>query len=361
MTNYIYTPNRDNEFKCKVPLENTAQLFVVDGTLQASSVDAITAGVNGGYDFKVAKNTILDQMLQIISVRSNIYCGSQTMDCEKKCAGEQPVKCIDSVSYTNTIELDQGAQAKLLLCSHTLNDHFFVTEESFAIKLGENSNLDLVIMQNEHENSRHNSNFTIDLAANAVLKMHVVALHGGELSNKFEINLNGKGAECVVNGLYLASGKQRISNILNLSHKVPECNSRQLFKGILDGEAVTRFSGTILVAKDAQKTEAYQANNNLIVSDYAKAYTQPHLEIYADDVKCSHGATVGSLNEDELFYMRSRGISMKEAKLLQQQAFAYAALANISNVALLDRLSNLVERRLRGEFASCSDCNRHSC
>ena len=340
MTNYIYTPNRDNEFKCKVPLENTTQLFVVDGFLQSNSIDEIVAGETGGYALKVGKNRVLDQMLQIISVRSNIY---------------------DSVSYTNTFELEQSAQAKLLLCSHTLNDHSFVTEENFEIKLGENSNLDLVIMQNEHENSLHNSRFTIDLAANAQLRMHVVTLHGGELSNKFEINLNGKGAQCEVNGLYLASGKQRISNILNLSHRVPECNSRQLFKGILDGEAVTRFSGTILVAKDAQKTEAYQANNNLIVSDYAKAYTQPHLEIYADDVKCSHGATVGSLNDDELFYMRSRGISMQEAKLLQQQAFAYAALADISNAALLDRLTNLVERRLRGEFANCSDCNRHSC
>lgn len=361
MTNYIYTPNRDNEFKCKVPLENTTQLFVVDGILQSNSIDEIEAGECGGYALKVAKNRVLDQMLQIISVRSNIYCGAQNANCGKQCAAEESMKCVDSVSYTNTFELEQSAQAKLLLCSHTLNDHSFVTEEKFEIKLGENSNLDLVIMQNEHENSLHNSKFIIDLAANAVLRLHVVTLHGGELSNKIEINLNGKGAQCEVNGLYLASGKQRISNLLNLSHRVPECNSRQLFKGILDGEAVTRFSGTILVAKDAQKTEAYQANNNLIVSDYAKAYTQPHLEIYADDVKCSHGATVGSLNEDELFYMRSRGISMHEAKLLQQQAFAYAALANISNAALLDRLTNLVERRLRGEFANCSDCNRHSC
>lgn len=341
MTNYIYTPNRDNEFKCKVPLEDTVQLFVVDGVLQSNSVGSIAGRETGGYLLKVEKNRALDKMLQIISVRSK--------------------ECADSVVYANEFELEQGAQAKLLLCSHTLNEHNFVTDESYVIKLGENSNLDLVIMQNEHENSLHNSRFTINLAANAVLKMHVVTLHGGELSNMFDINLNGKGAECEVNGLYLASGTQRISNVLNLTHHVPECNSRQLFKGILDGEAVTRFSGTIYVAKDAQKTEAYQANNNLIVSDYAKAYTQPHLEIYADDVKCSHGATVGSLNDDELFYLRSRGISMKEAKLLQQQAFAYAALANISNNALLDRLTNLVERRLRGEFAGCSDCNRQSC
>lgn len=339
MTNYIYTPNRDNEFRCKVPLENTEQLFVVDGALQSNAIDEISGREEGGYAFKASKKGAMENMLQIISVRS-----SQ-----------------ENASYTNTFELENSAAAKLLLCSHTLNEQKLATQENYIIRLEENSNLDLVIMQNEHENSLHDSHFDIDLAANAVLKLHVVTLHGGELSNRFDINLNGKGAECEVNGLYLASGKQRISNILNLSHRVPECNSRQLFKGILDGEAVTRFSGTILVAKDAQKTEAYQANNNLIVSDYAKAYTQPHLEIYADDVKCSHGATVGSLNEDELFYMRSRGISMKEAKLLQQQAFAYAALEKISNSALLDRLTNLVERRLRGEFASCSDCNRHSC
>lgn len=339
MTNYIYTPNRDNEFRCKVPLENTEQLFVVDGALQSNAIDEISGREEGGYAFKVSKKRTMENMLQIISVRSSK----------------------ENAFYTNTFELENSAAAKLLLCSHTLNEQKLATQENYIIRLDENSNLDLVIMQNEHENSQHDSHFDIDLAANAVLKLHVVTLHGGELSNRFDINLNGKGAECEVNGLYLASGKQRISNILNLSHRVPECNSRQLFKGILDGEAVTRFSGTILVAKDAQKTEAYQANNNLIVSDYAKAYTQPHLEIYADDVKCSHGATVGSLNEDELFYMRSRGISMKEAKLLQQQAFAYAALEKISNSALLDRLTNLVERRLRGEFASCSDCNRHSC
>ena len=339
MTNYIYTPNRDNEFRCKVPLENTEQLFVVDGALQSNAIDEISGREEGGYAFKVSKKRTMENMLQIISVRSSK----------------------ENAFYTNTFELENSAAAKLLLCSHTLNEQKLATQENYIIRLDENSNLDLVIMQNEHENSQHDSHFDIDLAANAVLKLHVVTLHGGELSNRFDINLNGKGAECEVNGLYLASGKQRISNILNLSHRVPECNSRQLFKGILDGEAVTRFSGTILVAKDAQKTEAYQANNNLIVSDYAKAYTQPHLEIYADDVKCSHGATVGSLDEDELFYMRSRGISMKEAKLLQQQAFAYAALEKISNSALLDRLTNLVERRLRGEFASCSDCNRHSC
>lgn len=349
MTNYIYTPNQSSSFKCKVPLENARQLFVVDGKLQDSQstegdivLDYIMPFQSeGGYLFKLDKGQSVDELLQIISVRSS-----------KRPGG---------LNFANKVELGQSSNAKLLLCSHTLGEVDFQTEEDFNIEIGENAGLDLVIMQNEHNNSLHRTNFRIDMAANARLKLHLVTLHGGEISNNVSVNLNGKGAECEVYGLYLASGEQRITNVMNLAHNVPECHSRQLFKGILDGHSVTHFSGTILVAKDAQKTEAYQSNNNLIVSDFAKAYTQPHLEIYADDVKCSHGATVGSLNEDELFYMRSRGISLSEAKLLQQQAFAYAALAQISKNSLLDRLTDLVERRLRGEFANCRDCSRHSC
>ena len=200
---------------------------------------------------------------------------------------------------------------------------------------------------------------TLDKCSGVVY--NVITLHGGEISNEIEVNLNGKGGECCVNGLYLASGQQRVSTKVNIFHNVPECHSSQLFKGILDGESRTSFSGKIYVAKDAQKTEAYQANNNLLASRTAKAYTQPHLEIYADDVKCSHGATVGSLNEDELFYMRSRGIAKDEAKLLQQQAFAYAVLEKVANESLRERLHSLLESRLRGEFSECANCSKHCC
>ncbi len=343
MTNYIYTPDNNNPgFRCRVPLEKTLQLFVADGIMQESNFgDIITPYENKGYSLRIGKNRVVEELLQIISVRT--------------------AACTEDLEYSCSFELESCSNARLLLCSHTLSEDNFTTNENIKIDVGENAVMDLVIMQNEHNNSTHNARFNISLAANAVLKFHIVTLHGGEISNTIEVNLNGKGGECILNGLYLANGKQRISNKINLSHNVPECHSSQLFKGILEDEAVTRFSGTILVAKDAQKTEAYQANNNLLASDFAKAYTQPHLEIYADDVKCSHGATVGSLNEDELFYMRSRGISYSEAKLLQQQAFAYAALSGISNTELLERLSGLVEKRLRGEFSHCRNCSTHCC
>ncbi|MBQ7998912.1 MAG: Fe-S cluster assembly protein SufD [Bacteroidales bacterium] len=343
MTNYIYTPDNNNPgFRCRVPLNNTVQLFVADGIMQQENIGEISIQQQErGYTLHVEKGKNISELLQIISVRTS--------------ANTRPL------DFSSRFELESCSSAKLLLCSHTLSEDNFATNENISVEIGENAVLDLVMMQNEHNNSIHNAKFDISLAANSLLRFHIVTLHGGEITNTINVNLNGKGCECDLNGLYLANGKQHISNKVNISHNVPECHSNQLFKGILEDEAITKFSGTILVAKDAQKTEAYQANNNLLSSDFAKAYTQPHLEIYADDVKCSHGAPVGSLNEDELFYMRSRGISYNEAKLLQQQAFAYAALAKINNPELLDRLGNLVEKRLRGEFSHCQNCSTHCC
>lgn len=326
--NYIYIPDKSQqEFRCRVPLKDTEQVFVVDG--------------KGERGVSLGKGEVLDKMLQVIQVRSSQVEGD--------------------LSYSTDYVLGEGARAKILLCSHTLSMDEFVTHEDVNISLGERAVLDVVVMQNEHNKSHHSTSFKVKMEAGAVLNLNVITLHGGEISNDIDVALNGKGGECTVNGLYLADGKQKVSTKVNIWHNVPECHSSQLFKGILDGDSVTRFSGRIYVAKDAQKTEAYQANNNLLASRTAKAYTQPHLEIYADDVKCSHGATVGSLNEDELFYMRSRGIAKDEAKLLQQQAFAYAVLEKVANESLRERLHSLVESRLRGEFSECSNCSKHCC
>ena len=328
--NYIYIPDKSQheEFRCRVPLQDTEQVFVVDGKGEKQGLS-------------LGKGEILPQMLQVIAVRSS--------------------QAQEDLSYSTDYILAERAQAKVLLCSHTLSMEDFTTHETVNVELGEGAILDMVVMQNEHNKSKHSTSFKVQMAQGAVFNLNVITLHGGEISNEIEVNLNGKGGECCVNGLYLADGQQKVSTKVNIFHNVPECHSSQLFKGILDGESRTAFIGRIYVAKDAQKTEAYQANNNLLASKTAKAYTQPHLEIYADDVKCSHGATVGSLNEDELFYMRSRGIAKDEAKLLQQQAFAYAVLEKVGNENLRERLHSLLESRLRGEFSECANCSKHCC
>lgn len=146
---------------------------------------------------------------------------------------------------------------------------------------------------------------------------------------KLDIRLAGEGAEANVFGAYVCGGDEKVSIAVDMHHDLPHCNSRQLFKGIAGGSSRVDFYGKIIVAQDAQKTEAYQENHNILLSDGAKVDTKPQLEIYADDVKCSHGATIGRLSEEEQFYMRSRGITLEDAKVLQMISFIAPVLENV--------------------------------
>jgi Fe-S cluster assembly protein SufD len=247
------------------------------------------------------------------------------------------------------------------LCTHTLSLDKFNTEEVIDIKAERGSRSHVVVMQNEHNESAHKVVMNISVEEGAFVRINFVTLHGAMLENEVNVSLEGKEASCELNGAYLMDGSQVIKTNIRMNHLVPECYSSQLFKGILDDKAKAYFSGRIVVAPDAQKTQAYQANHNLLISSDAKAYAQPQLEIYADDVKCSHGATSGRLDEMGLFYMRSRGISAHEAKLLQQLAFVYDVLEKIENVHLRERLHDLVESRLRGEFGHCTNCSMNCC
>ena len=347
--NYIYSPSCDdqtndlhtNVFKCKVPLNGTKQVFVINGKVDKEVDEILVSGKDGGYNMSLERGQILDDALQVKHVRTN----------DSK----------EEVAINNQFLLKEGSKAKLLLCSHTMDNLNFSTNEHIEIIMEKDAHLELVLMQNENNTSKHNVSIKVNMKQDSLLMLHTITLHGGEINNKIEVQFDEQGAKAMLNGLYLADGDQKISTDVLVFHNVPNCYSSQSFKGFLDGDSRTKFSGKIYVAKDAQKTEAYQSNNNLLASKTAKAYTQPHLEIYADDVKCSHGATVGSLNDTELFYMRSRGIRLQEARLLQKQAFAYAVLDKISNEELRQRLDSLVEKRLRGEFSKCQDCSRHCC
>ena len=146
---------------------------------------------------------------------------------------------------------------------------------------------------------------------------------------KLDVRLVGEGAEANIYGAYVCGGEEKVKIAVDMHHDLPPCNSRQLFKGIAGGTSKVDFYGKIIVAQDAQRTEAYQENHNLLLSDGAKVDTKPQLEIYADDVKCSHGATIGRLNEEEQFYMRSRGITLEDARVLQMISFIAPVLENI--------------------------------
>lgn len=160
-------------------------------------------------------------------------------------------------------------------------------------------------------------------------EMVLLVYPGTSCDVKIDVRLDGEGAEANVYGVYVCGGDEKVRISVDMHHDHPHCSSRQLFKGIAGGTSRVDFYGKIIVAQDAQRTEAYQENHNILLSDGAKVDTKPQLEIYADDVKCSHGATIGRLNEEEQFYMRSRGISLEEAKVLQMISFIAPVLEQI--------------------------------
>ena len=163
----------------------------------------------------------------------------------------------------------------------------------------------------------------------ACLDMVLLVYPGVSCDIRLDVTLAGEGSQANIYGAYVCGGEEKVKIAVDMHHDLPHCNSRQLFKGIAGGKSKVDFYGKIIVAQDAQRTEAYQENHNILLSDDAKVDTKPQLEIYADDVKCSHGATIGRLNEEEQFYMRSRGITLEDAKVLQMISFITPVLEQI--------------------------------
>ena len=175
----------------------------------------------------------------------------------------------------------------------------------------------------------------------------VIVMPGVSVDLKFDVELQGEGAEANIYGAYVCGADEKVKIAVDMHHKVPHCNSRQLIKGIAGGKSRVDFYGKIIVAQDAQQTQAYQENHNILLSDDAKINTKPQLEIYADDVKCSHGATIGRLNEEEQFYMRSRGITLEDAKVLQMISFLAPVLEAIPDESEREEIAVQLENAIR--------------
>ena len=201
------------------------------------------------------------------------------------------------------------------------------------------------------------SSLLIHQSANSSFLGNLITLHNGKTRNNVHIDLNGSGCDCVLCGMVIGDGHQVVDNSTVINHNYPNCHSNELFKYILGESSLGIFNGLLKVQPGAQKTAAYQTNRNLLLSDNADIKTRPQLEIYADDVKCSHGATTGQLDESALFYMRQRGISEEEARLLLMSAFVNDVVENIRIDALKDKIHLLVDKRLRGEKAKCQSCS----
>ncbi len=295
-----------------------------------------TAFARDGIFLYVPENIVLEQPLQIIHLL----------------LFNEPLM----VQHRNLFILEKNAEAQVLICDHTLSSDEYVTNSATEVFTAQNAKIDITRVQNEHGKSIQLTNTYIHQEKDSRADSNTITLHGGTIRNNLRVTLAGENCENHALGLFLADQDQHVDNFTYVNHTKPNCLSNQLYKGILDENATGAFNGRIHVWKDAQKTLAYQKNNNILLTDTATMNSKPQLEIYADDVKCSHGATVGQLDEDALFYLRSRGISKKESYLLMMYAFSNDVLAKIKIPALRDRITDLVDKRLRGELSRCNNC-----
>ena len=254
------------------------------------------------------------------------------------------------------IIMEQGAEAKFLFCDHAADNRRFLATQVIEAFVGVNASLDLYCLEETHLLNTRTSNVYIEQQADSRVNHNVITLHNGVTCNRLDLVFKGDGAECRCNGCVIADKDQRVDNNTLIDHQAGHCTSNELYKYVLDGEAVGAFAGKVLVRHGAQKTVSQETNQNLCATKRARMFTQPMLEIYAADVKCAHGSTVGQLNDAALFYMRQRGISLKEAKLLLEFAFVNEVIDNIQLEPLKDRLHYLVEKRFRGELNKCDGC-----
>lgn len=254
------------------------------------------------------------------------------------------------------IVLEEGAELKMLFCDHAADDRRFLTTQVIEAFVGEGASLDLYCLEETHYKNIRLSNVYIDQQGRSRVNHNVITLHNGITRNRLDLTLSGEGAECQCYGCVIADKQQHVDNNTLITHKVPHCTSAELYKYVLDEQSTGAFAGRVLVEHGAQKTSSQMTNQNLCATRQARMYTQPMLEIYADDVKCAHGSTVGQLNEAALFYMRQRGISLSEARMLLQNAFINEVIDYMQLEPLRDRLHYLVEKRFRGELNKCEGC-----
>ncbi|MCF0210991.1 MAG: SufD family Fe-S cluster assembly protein [Bacteroidales bacterium] len=323
-------------FACNVPSLDTLRIEKVNG--KTGSDFSIPESLKSLVDIEtstqqskiiIKDNAVLEKPLQIVNIH--------TEDNETKTCTE--------------IVLGKNAQATLLYCDDSLPKGESKVEHNINVVLNSYSKFSFYKLENVNNNTSIASDLTFDLFDNSMLSTYFITLNGGRLNNSILVNFVSEYAEADINGLYLMDKEQSVETQVKVFHKSNNCKSTQLFKGILDDEAKANFLGHVLVDYNAKNNIAMQTNNNILLTDKAKVNTRPVLEIYNDDVQCSHGATTGQLDENALYYLRSRGIGERTAKMLLLTAFCHSVLKKCNVESLRDGLSSMVEKRLNGDLS----------
>lgn len=302
-------------------------------------------------DFFVAANELLAQDGYMIYVPAGVRVDMPLQAVNMLWSGRDML-----VANRNLIVLEQGAELHLIDCDHSMDNASYFAMRMYEIVVGRDSLFTYYSLENTQPNVSNLRRFAISQDAGSRTSIGTFGITNGATRNHIEVDLNGPHAETWIGGSLLTRGQENCENYSIIRHHSTDCTSNELFKYILDDKSTAGFSGRIIVDHGAQHTVSYQTNRNVLLSDQARVLGRPQLEIYADDVKCGHGATTGMLDEMALFYMQQRGIGLAEARMLLLQAFMADVLDHVENAALQDRLRMLIEKRLRNEETGCISC-----
>ena len=316
--------------------EPPSSISALYGTLADINVDSITA-----------LNTMLVQELIVIHIPAN----------ERK---EHPIHITNTLRATSPlmqnrrllIVAEEGASAQVIINDKADSGADFLTTQVTEVFVGKGAKVEVYDIEDTHERFNRFHQFYAKVSSGGHLTHAAFSFAGGISRNQTDIHLVGKGAFVHLLGCAITSGKQHVDNNTLIDHQAVGCTSRELYKYVVDQQATGAFAGRVIVREGAQQTDSEEQNANLVCTDQARMWTQPMLEIYADDVKCSHGSTIGQLNAEALFYMQQRGLSESEARMLLKQAFANEVLDEIPLEALRQRLVIQVDKH----FRSCADC-----
>lgn len=283
---------------------------------------------------------------------------------------EKPLQLVDILQYhcpymavrRMLIVMEENSEARLLVCDHTQNpDNDFLSLQTIEIFAGKNSRLDFYDLEESTERTRRLSSLWLVQEEGSNVLVDGLTLFNGSTRNEYYCRFAGPEAELRLMGMGIEDNRRKLETFSLISHDVERCRSNELFKYVVDGEAKGSFAGRIYVAPGSQKTEAFQSNRNIVGSDTARMYSKPQLEIYADDVKCSHGTAVGQLDPMQIFYMRTRGLDEQTAHKLLKQAFMADVIDKVRLQPLQNRLRQLVDLRFSGADNSCASCQALEC
>ena len=367
----------ENTFRCDMPMTgNSPILSLNDRTLTPDNFPEMPEGVLVGSLRSIAREhpglvekyygRLADLGNPVVALDTMLARDGFMLYVPKNVTLENPLQLINILGATQPlmavrrvlIVLEDNAKAKLLVCDHTQREEVnFLSLQTVELYVGKNSELHYYDLEESSQRTSRISSLYLRQEADSRVVIDGMTLFNGVTRNEYYCDFAGENADLKLYGMAIEDRQRKVSTYSRINHAVPHCVSNELFKMSADGESRCAFTGRIIVRPGSVKTEAYQACRNLLAADTARIEARPELEIYNDDVKCSHGCAIGQLDETQVFYMRSRGIPEPQARLLLRQAFMADVIDLVDIPGLRDRLHLLVEKRFAGAEAACSNCH----